>query len=199
MKLFSNQNGFTYVLALTIIMIMGIMLGMVGQSWKTIKQRELEEEMIFRGDQVAEVVYQKLLYESANLNQNTNLFLWTINSVNGTILDELVKGVDSTIKSKPNRKYRLRPSATIDPLTNKQWRIVTPVGDNTRFAGVRSESTLEPLRKNFVTIYDSKLLDEKKQYSDWAFTWELKKVQSQNQNMNPNQNLNPNPFNKMGG
>ncbi len=175
MRVISNQNGFTYILALTIVMIMGIMLGMVGQSWKTIKQRELEEELIFRGDQVAELVYQNLIYKNANLNQNTNLFLWTVNSPKGTILDELVNIKTETFGNKPPKNFRLRASAALDPITNKPWKIVTPIGDATRLTGVASESTVEPFRKSFKMIYESKLLDDKKQYSDWSFTWELKK------------------------
>jgi type II secretory pathway pseudopilin PulG len=56
MRVLSNQNGFTYILALTIVMIMGIMLGMVGQSWKTIKQRDQEKELLFRGSQIKEAI-----------------------------------------------------------------------------------------------------------------------------------------------
>ncbi|MDD2897117.1 MAG: type II secretion system protein [Desulfuromonadaceae bacterium] len=56
MKIVSNQNGFTYILALTIVMIMGIMLGLVGQSWKTVKQREQEKELLFRGSQIKEAI-----------------------------------------------------------------------------------------------------------------------------------------------
>jgi type II secretory pathway pseudopilin PulG len=56
MKTLTNQNGFTYILALTIVVIMGIMLGMVGQSWKTIKQREQEKELLFRGSQIKEAI-----------------------------------------------------------------------------------------------------------------------------------------------
>lgn len=182
MKFVSNQNGFTYILALTVIMIMGIMLGMVGQSWKTIKQRELEEEMIYRGDQVAELIYQRHLCMGLTPPQN----LWTItNSVNGTILDDLVIGKEENCptKNRIRKKYRLRSSAIIDPMTNKQWQIVKPVGDITRFAGVMSESTDEPFRKSFKDKYDSQLLDEKKQYSDWQFTWELKKSVPQSQNL----------------
>ncbi len=186
MKILTNQNGFSYILALTIVMIMGIMLGMVGQSWKTIKQRELEEEMIFRGDQVAELVYQNLIYKNANMTQNTNLFLWTINTPKGTILDDLVNIKTDTFGNKPPKKFRLRTSAALDPMTNKPWKIVTPIGDLTRFSGVMSESTDEPFRKNFKEIYDSKLLDEKKQYNEWLFTWELKKTLPQNQNLNLN-------------
>ena len=56
MKCLTNQNGFTYILALTIVVIMGIMLGMVGQSWRTIKQREQEKELLFRGSQIKEAI-----------------------------------------------------------------------------------------------------------------------------------------------
>ena len=93
MKAIGNQNGFTYILALTVVMIMGIMLGMVGQSWETIKQRELEEELVFRGDQVAEVVYQKMLCNNSKMDPGkVNQSLWPVNSPNGTILDDLVIG-----------------------------------------------------------------------------------------------------------
>lgn len=182
MKAIRNKNGFTYILALTVVMIMGIMLGMVGQSWKTIKQRELEEELVFRGDQVADIVYQKMLCNNSNMDPGkVNQNLWPVNSPNGTIIDDLVIGKEEQC-SGITKKFRLRPSAALDPITNKQWQIVKPVGDETRFSGVASDSMEEPLRKSFKDIYDSKLLDEKKHYSDWQFTWELKQSLPQIQN-----------------
>jgi type II secretory pathway pseudopilin PulG len=180
MKFIMNNNGFTYIFALTVVMIMGIMLGMVGQSWKTVKQRELEEELIFRGDQVAELINQGYLCKNKNIKpaQSTeSLYLWTINSPNGTILDDLVIGREERCAANgTNKKFRLRPSAALDPTTNKQWRIIPFVGDTTRFSGVASDSMEEPFRKSFKEIYDSKLLDEKKHYSDWVFTRELKQT-----------------------
>lgn len=173
MRIIANNNGFTYIFALTVVMIMGIMLGMVGQSWKTIKQRELEEEMIFRGDQVAEIIYQGVLCKGYKLDL-VNQYLWTINSPNGTALDDLVIGKEERCTNGTTKKFRLRASATLDPITNKQWQLIKPVGDATRFSGVASDSSEEPFRKSFKPIYDSNLLDEKKQYSDWLFTWELK-------------------------
>lgn len=56
MKTRLNQNGFTYLLALTLVVIMGIMLGMIGQSWKTVMQREREKELLFRGSQIKEAM-----------------------------------------------------------------------------------------------------------------------------------------------
>ena len=129
MKYLTNQNGFTYILALTIVMIMGIMLGMVGQSWKTIRQRELEEELIFRGDQVGEVIYQRMLCKKATLPPplpgGLNFF-WPVNSVNGTVLDDLVtNGITENCSGFNNTLFRLRPSAAIDPFTNSKWDFVT--------------------------------------------------------------------------
>ena len=173
-KIMANQNGFSYILVLTVVMIMGIMLGLVGQSWKTIKQRELEEEMIFRGDQIAELIYQKTLCTRVtDINQN----LWMINSPNGTVLNDLVIGKEERCFQAPNKKFRLRPSTIIDPMTNKQWKLESPVGSADRFAGVRSESgsAEKPFRQDFKAMYDSELLNNKDKYSDWAFTWELKK------------------------
>jgi len=177
MKAITNQNGFTYIFALTVVMIMGIMLGMVGQSWKTITQRELEEELIFRGDQVAEVINQGYLCKNSKPAQSTeSQYLWTINSPNGTVLDDLVIGREELCTNKSTKKFRLRPSAALDPMTNKQWQIIKHVGDATRFSGVASDSMKEPFRKSFKDIYDSKLLDDKKHYSDWVFTRELKQA-----------------------
>jgi hypothetical protein len=182
MNLLSNQHGFSYILTLTIVMIMGIMLGMVGQSWKSLKQRELEEEMIYRGDLIAEIINQKFDCKNAKKTSgaaNLNQFLWPEKSPSGTILDDLVIGKDEACVGKATRKFRLRKSAIIDPMTGKQWQIVKPVGDPTRFAGVMSESTEEPFKKNFSNIYDSKMLDDKKKYSEWQFTWELKQPVTQ--------------------
>lgn len=183
MKIISNQNGFTYILALTVVIIMGIMLGMIGRSWKTIMQRELEEEMIFRGDQVAELVYQGMLCKNAaNQQDPVNPSLWPVNSPKGTVLDDLVIGKEERCANGTTRKFRLRATAALDPLTNKPWRIVTPVGDLTHFKGVANDSRKEPFRKSFKGIYDSNLLDDKQAYSDWLFTWELKQAVTQNQN-----------------
>lgn len=127
-RLLNNNYGFTYIAVLTVVIIMGIMLGMVGQSWRTINQRELEEELLFRGDQVANIVYQRLLCKNANLAPNTvNQFLWNVKTANGTILDDLIKnGIQETCVNGTQQTFKLRPSAAIDPFTKEPWEILTP-------------------------------------------------------------------------
>jgi type II secretory pathway pseudopilin PulG len=51
-----NRNGFTFLMAIFMVMIIGIMLGLTGQSWKTIMKREREKELLFRGSQIKEAI-----------------------------------------------------------------------------------------------------------------------------------------------
>ncbi len=51
-----NQKGLTYLMVLMLVMVMGIMLGMIGQSWKTVMKREREKELIFRLSQIKEAM-----------------------------------------------------------------------------------------------------------------------------------------------
>ena len=51
-----NRNGFTFLTAMFMVMLIGIMLGLTGQSWKTIMKREREKELLFRGSQIKEAI-----------------------------------------------------------------------------------------------------------------------------------------------
>lgn len=166
-----NQSGFTYIMAMTMVMIMGIMLGMTGQVWKTIMQREREEELIFRGSQVAEALYQRMVCKQANPNAPPNILNQFLPPMTPDVLDTLVN--PDTRCSGMQRKL-LRKSATIDPMTSDKWRLLPSPTDPGRLAGVASNSTKEPIKKGGFPD-DLAALAEQKQYSDWKFTWDLKK------------------------
>jgi Tfp pilus assembly protein PilE len=51
-----NRNGFTFLTAIFMVMIIGIMLGLTGQSWKMVMKREREKELLFRGSQIKEAI-----------------------------------------------------------------------------------------------------------------------------------------------
>jgi hypothetical protein len=124
----------------------------------------------------------------AALTNAAAMNLWGVSSANGTILDELVKiGKEENCPNGTKKKFKLRVSASVDPLTNKQWHIIKPIGDTVHFSGVASESKAEPLRKSFADVYDSNRFEGSPTYSDWLFTWELKlpvaKKQTQVQNL----------------
>jgi type II secretory pathway pseudopilin PulG len=46
------QHGFTYVVLLAILALLGASLAALGTAWSTAKQRENERELQFRGDQI---------------------------------------------------------------------------------------------------------------------------------------------------
>ena len=51
-----NRNGFTFLTAIFMVMLIGIMLGLTGTSWKMIMKREREKELLFRGSQIKEAI-----------------------------------------------------------------------------------------------------------------------------------------------
>lgn len=153
-RMLSNNRGFTMIATLTVVVIIGIMMSMSVQSWKTIKQRDLEEELIFRGDQVAEIVYQRLACKGAKMEPGAvEQFFWPAQSANGTILDDLAIGKDERCTDGSNRKFRLRRTAIIDPLTNEPWQLL-PAGTN-MFSGVASKGKGTPFKKDFRDLYDN--------------------------------------------
>ena len=146
-----TRNGFTYLTALLLVMLMGIMLGAVGQSWKTIMQREREEELLFRGSQYKEAIAR---WYKPRPGQHI-----------ATPLRDL-KDLLQDPRSLTTVRYlrRLYP----DPLTGKDWNVIAdPVKGIT---GVASSSTEKPLKiGNFPdTLTD---LAGKESYAEWQFVY----------------------------
>jgi type II secretory pathway pseudopilin PulG len=167
MKIMTNQNGFTYILALTIVMIMGIMLGMVGQSWKTIMQREREKELIFRGSQIKEAI------------ENWNNPKYTVPGGTPRVPRPLMDLKDLLLDSNSLTPLRFLPHSYAaklddtnpkcapdcakikvyqDPMTGKEWTIIrgivtatpgSPGGGMSGIVGVASKSDEVPFRTDF--------------------------------------------------
>jgi type II secretory pathway pseudopilin PulG len=144
-----NNKGFTYLMAMMIIMIMGIMLGMVGQSWKTIMQREREEELIFRGTQIMDAIGR---WNKPKPGEHVATPLRD--------LKDLVQDPRTlTIKRYLRRLYT-------DPMTGKEWNVIND--PNLGITGVASTSQSKPLKTgNFPVGLES--FEKKERYSDWLF------------------------------
>lgn len=178
----TSCGGFTYLAALFIIMIMGIMLGMVGQSWTALMKREKEEELLFRGNQILNAI---ATYYTATKN-GAGLPRGRVHALSD--LKDLLKDKGELTTT------RYISQIYIDPITGKDWNVITgPVKiGNVTFPkgviGVASTSDAEPLRqKNFAdhfgipknstdpvkkilkTTYDT--FDDKKKYSEWQFVY----------------------------
>jgi type II secretory pathway pseudopilin PulG len=148
-ELLSSEKGFTYFAALFIIMIMGIMLGMIGETWSMIMRRDREEELLFRGKQIKSGIDR---YQKAGQLQPGGL----------KGLDILYKG-DDRLPGNPPRYLRKNWN---DPITGKEWQLIK---DPTKgITGVVSSSEQEPLKQaNFPEEF--KEFEGKKKYKEWQF------------------------------
>jgi type II secretory pathway pseudopilin PulG len=143
-----SAAGFTYLAALFMVVVMGIMLGAAGQSMRVIMQREREKELIFRGLQYRDAIER--WQRKGNVNAPAPLL----------DLKNLLKDPRSAAGERHLRQ--LYP----DPLTGKEWRIIKD--PQLGITGVASTSTDEPFKKdNFPDVI--KDFKGKTKYSEWEF------------------------------
>ncbi len=155
-ELLKSSGGFTYLAVLVIVVIMGIMLGIVGQSWQTIMKREREEELLFRGSQYRDAIAR---WNKPRGGQHV-----------ATPLREL-KDLLKDPRSMATVRYLRRLYK--DPVTGEDFVVVTdPVKG---VIGVRSKSEEEPMKQgNFPDDKEHeymKVFEGKKKYSEWLFVY----------------------------
>lgn len=161
---FRSAAGFTYIAALVLVIVMGIMLGVMGQTWTQIMKREREQELIFRGVQIVQAIRRWNKPKSPQQQAVMPLFE----------LEHLLKDPRSFANLRHLRRlYK-------DPLTDKDWRVIKdPVRG---IIGVASSSEEAPLRQSFQTMTplsaDDRYLEQmfksfegKKKYSEWEFVY----------------------------
>jgi len=150
-RLYRSSEGFTYIAALIMVVIMGIMLGAAGQSMRVIMQREKEKELIFRGLQYRDAVERWCKKGAMPLLE----------------LDWLLKDPKD-----PGGKVKDLRKLYKDPVTGGDWKILKD--PNTKeIQGVASTSNEEPFKQgNFPEIIKS--FEGKKKYSEWEFIYKRK-------------------------
>ncbi len=146
-----NSKGFTYLTALMLVMVMGIMLGVIGQSWRSIMQREREEELLFRGTQIRDAI-ARWYTPRPGQHQPTPL---------RDLKDLLQDPRSLTTVRYLRRLYK-------DPITGKEWAVIND--PNKGISGVASTSQDKPLK---VGGFPDDLQDftDKQKYSDWQFVY----------------------------
>ena len=148
LRLTRSESGFTYIAALVMVVVMGIMLGATGQLMSTVMKREREKELIFRGLQYRDAIER-----------------WTKKGMMPLLdLNHLLKDPRSAAGEKYLRQlYK-------DPVTGKDFKLI--VNQATReITGVASTSEEEPFKKgNFPDVI--KNFKDAKKYSAWEFKFE---------------------------
>lgn len=150
-----SSAGFTYIAALVIVVILGIMSARAAQVWKTTMQREKETELIFRGSQIKDAM--RLYY-----GMKGNVITPAPGRPNLSRLEDLLQDTGSAGKKRYLRKlYK-------DPITGKDFALVK--NSNQLVVGVASTSEEEPIKKgNFPLDLDPRDLNGKKAYNEWQF------------------------------
>ena len=150
---FHNQQGFTYLIALLAVMLIGIMLGAAGTSWKNVMQREREEELLFRGMQIQDAI-SRWHQPRGTVQQHVATPL--------NDLKELLRDPRTPATVRYLRKlYR-------DPMTNQDWVLIREAARG--IVGVASSSTERVIKKdNFPDQLQD--LANKERYDQWQFVY----------------------------
>ncbi len=165
-----NRDGFTFLIAVFIIMLIGILSAFTGKSWTAIMKREREKELIFRGSQIKEAIEnwynlnQKYTVPGVPLRTRVPLplndlkdLLQDPNSL--TPIQYLPQNYAAELDDKNQRCAPDCAKLKVyqDPMTGKEWTlirgtvgngIVTP-DQNGGIVGVASKSDEAPLKTDF--------------------------------------------------
>jgi type II secretory pathway pseudopilin PulG len=142
-----GEAGYTYLLVMFLVVLMGLTSTVAAQKWKTEIRREQEAELLFRGDQIRQAIALYYLTARAGFNAYPRS------------LDELIKDPNSSATRRFLRKRYM------DPITGNDFELVKE-GDYIK--GVRSASTAIPIkRRNFPKEYEN--FTDKSSYRDWVF------------------------------
>jgi len=144
-----SERGFTYIVLLILVAIMGVVLVTTGQVWSMAIKREKEQELIFVGDQFRNAVN---MYYRNSPGQSVRYPM---------SLEDLLRD-----PRYPDTRRYLR-KIYLDPVSNSmEWGLVK--GPNGEIFGVHSLSMEEPLKKSNFRLVDQDFTGKTK-YSDWVF------------------------------
>jgi type II secretory pathway pseudopilin PulG len=141
----SRCAGYTYVALLFLIALMGLVLTLVSEIWRTAQKREKEQELLFIGGQFRQALAR---YAAAGVEPPHRL--------EDLVKDPRVPGIRRHLRT----IYR-------DPMTGRAEWGLQKVGES--ITGVHSLSEEEPLKKSQFSLADQSF-EGKKKYSEWVFT-----------------------------
>lgn len=154
MKRFAADTaGFSYLFILLTVMLMGVMQGLIGISWRQVMQREREEELLFRGMQIQDAIsrwHQPALGAQQHVATPLN------------DLNDLLRDPRTPAKVRYLRKlYR-------DPITQQDWTLIREAGRGIiGVASTSSEATIK--RDNFPDQLQDFIGAQR--YDQWKFVY----------------------------
>lgn len=150
-RLLGDQRGGTLLAVLIAVTVMGLTAGIAGSTWRTILQREREEELLFRGEQ----------YRRAMAGY------FAVGGGHPRRLEDLLKDTRTPLPTRHLRRLYA------DPMTGGPWQLVRDSAGN--ILGVRSDSALRPFKSvGFPEGYEG--FDQAESYRDWEFVFQRPQV-----------------------
>ena len=151
----NGDTGFSYPVALLMVVVLSISLMTAQKQWSTMMKREREKQLIFRAGQISKAIESYYNNPSGGASQYPKTFEYLLKD-----------NRHLSVKRHLRKLYK-------DPMTAKgDWGIVYDGKGGIK--GVFSRSSEEPIKKGgFPEKY--KLFKDKKKYSDWKFVYEKKK------------------------
>jgi type II secretory pathway pseudopilin PulG len=161
----TNRNGFTFLVAIYLVMIVGILSAFTGKSWSLIMKREREKELIFRGSQIKEAIEN--WYNPKGKNHKpiplTDLKYLLDDPTSLTHFRYLPQSYATKLDDKNSKCAPDCATLKIyqDPMTGKEWTyirgtingetiVLAPEGSvGGGIVGIASKSEDEPLKTDF--------------------------------------------------
>jgi len=146
------------MVVLVMLVILGLSMGIAGSTWRTVVQRAKEKELLFRGEQYRRAIKS---YYTVKHGGKTGLL--------PSSLDDLVK--DPRF---PGTRRHIRKLFK-DPMSGGDFVVIKDPKTGGRIKGVRSESKLEPFKKDgFEKEYEK--FANAESYQQWEFVYEPPKT-----------------------
>lgn len=153
-RYFADEQGAALLIVLVMVVVLGLMVGIAGSTWKTVSQRAREAELFWRGDQYRQAIES---YHGVKHGRGAGTYPQK--------LENLLKDPRSLNTVKHIRQLYA------DPMTGGDWVLIKDKSG--RITGVRSSSELEPFRKDGFPEEYAKF-KESATYSSWEFVFEPK-------------------------
>jgi type II secretory pathway pseudopilin PulG len=173
-RLYKSSAGFTYLAALVLVIVLGIMLGVAAQSWTMLMKREREAELLFRGRQIVEAIAR---WNNPTAAPGVKPPVRPLNDLKDLLTDPNSLAKVHYLRRDPTKAYN-------DPITGKEWDTIKVGGRGIVGVASKSEDTplkqdgflesnypLDPTRDSYlITMY--KNFKGKTKYKDWQFVYQ---------------------------
>lgn len=141
------EAGFSYLMVMIVVTLMGLVMTVAAKQWKTIVQRELEMDLLVKGMEI-----------------QAALALYSATAKAGRVMPGEIYPQTLAELTRPPKPFLRK--VYLDPVGHGEWELVrAPTGG---VMGVRSKSTLKPIKQNNFPL-PVRHFQGKSTHRDWVF------------------------------